>query len=410
MHMDDLDVIVVGAGAAGIAAARHLHEAGRRVLVLEARGRLGGRAHTVEAGGYPVDLGCGWLHSAPTNEWAAIAEGAGFEIDRSTPPWQKRPLPMGFTPEEQRDYQAAQIRFWKRLEEAAAAGAEGPASRLLEPGCRWNGLIDAISTYINGCELEALSIVDFDNYVDTEVNWRVPKGYGTLIASRAAGIAVEVDCPVTEIDHSGPRVKIVTPRGPREATAVIVTVPTDVLAAEAIRFTPALPDKVEAAGGLPLGANEKLFLALEGADEFPVDTRLFSSKESVRTGNYAIRPFGRPLVEGYFGGRLARELAEAGGLEAFAAFAADEIASVCGNDIRRRLKPLAVSSWSTDPFARGAYSHARVGHAPCRAALAAPVDGRIFFAGEAVSKHDYSTAHGALRSGIDAAKALLADS
>ena len=89
--------------------------------------------------------------------------------------------------------------------------------------------------------------------------------------------------------------------------------------------------------------------------------------------------------------------------------AADEIASVCGNDIRRRLKPLAVSTWSTDPFARGAYSHALVGHAPSRATLAAPVDGRIFFAGEAVSKHDYSTAHGALRSGIDAAKALLAD-
>ena len=241
------------------------------------------------------------------------------------------------------------------------------------------------------------------------MNWRVPAGYGTLIAGRAAGLAIELDCAVSEIDLAGRRVRVVTAKGPLEAAAVIVTVPTDVLAAEAIRFTPALPEKIEAAAALPLGANEKLFLGLDRAEDFPADTRLFSSKESVRTGNYAIRPFGRPLIEGYFGGRLARELAEAGGLDAFAAFAADEIASVCGNDIRRRITPLAVSSWSTDPFARGAYSHARVGHAPARAVLAAPVDGRLFFAGEAVSKHDYSTAHGALRSGIDAAKTLLAD-
>jgi monoamine oxidase len=406
MSSSETDVLVIGAGAAGISAARHLHDAGCDVHLIEARDRLGGRAHSVTAGGFPVDLGCGWLHSAETNEWAGIAQRAGFEIDRSTPPWQKRPLPFGFTPDEQRDYQAAQLRFWSRMEEAAKTGHDGPASELLEPDGRWNGLIDAISTYINGCELRDLSTVDFDNYVDTEMNWRVPAGYGALIAGHAGDVPMTLNCPVRAIDHSGHRIKVVTDLGTFSARALILTVPTDVLAAETIRFTPALPEKFAAAADLPLGANDKLFLALDRADEFPADTRLFSATDTARTGNYAIRPFGRPLIEGYFGGALSRDL-EAEGLAGFSAFALDEIAAVLGNDIRARIRPLAVSSWSRDPFARGAYSHARIGRSASRAVLAAPVDDRLFFAGEACSKHDYSTAHGAHRTGIAAAKAIL---
>ena len=123
-------------------------------------------------------------------------------------------------------------------------------------------------------------------------------------------------------------------------------------------------------------------------------------------GTYHLRPFGQPCIDGFFGGRFARQLEEAGD-GAIAAQAIDEIAGFLGNDFRRRLKPLAESRWAHDPWARGSYSHALPGHAGDRAALAAPVDERLFFAGEATSPNFFSTAHGARDSGERAAREVL---
>ena len=111
-------------------------------------------------------------------------------------------------------------------------------------------------------------------------------------------------------------------------------------------------------------------------------------------GTYHLRPFGQPCIEGFFGGRFARELEDAGD-GALAAQSIDEIVAFLGNDYRRKLKPLAELRWAHDPFARGSYSHALPGHADAREVLAAPVDGRLFFAGEATSPNFFSTAHGA---------------
>ena len=113
-----------------------------------------------------------------------------------------------------------------------------------------------------------------------------------------------------------------------------------------------------------------------------------------RSGAFHLRPFGQACIEGFFGGRFAQELEDAGD-GALAAQAIDEIVALLGSDYRRRLKPLAKSRWAHDPFARGSYSHALPGHAGARAVLAAPVDGRLFFAGEATSPNFFSTAHGA---------------
>src|SRR5207253_586760 len=112
-------------------------------------------------------------------------------------------------------------------------------------------------------------------------------------------------------------------------------------------------------------------------------------------------------IEGFFGGSFARELEDLGE-GAFGAEAIEQIVKLLGSDFRRRLKPLAESRWARDPFARGAYSHALPGHAADRAVLAAPVDNRLFFAGEATSPNFFSTAHGAYLSGLTAAEAALA--
>jgi monoamine oxidase len=125
-------------------------------------------------------------------------------------------------------------------------------------------------------------------------------------------------------------------------------------------------------------------------------------------GSYHLRPFGQPCIEGFFGGRFARELEDAGD-GALAAQSIDEIVALLGSDFRRKLMPLAETRWAHDPFARGSYSHALPGHAGARAVLAAPVDGRLFFAGEATSPHFFSTAHGARDSGERAALELTCD-
>jgi monoamine oxidase len=403
-----VDIAIIGAGAAGLGAAHALKDSDLSAIVLEARDRVGGRAHTIQAAPDVVfDLGCGWLHSADRNSFVGIAEQLKFEINKDLPPWRERAYGKAFPQAERDEFMLALDEFYDRIEVAARGSKDGPASRYLKPGNRWNPMIDAISTYVNGCELDQLSILDFDAYEDSNINWRLRRGYGALIAAYGAQVPVALNCDVKLIDHSSRRVRIETSRGTIEADRVIVTVPTNLIAAEAIRFQPALPDKVDAARGLPLGLADKVMLALAEPEALPKEGNLRGATMRTEMGTYHIRPFGQPCIEGFFGGRFAQALEDAGD-GAIAAHSIDEITSFLGNDFRRKLKPLRESRWSHDPFARGSYSHALPGHADKRAVLAAPVDGRLFFAGEATSPHFFSTAHGARDSGERAAKEVLA--
>jgi monoamine oxidase len=408
MPGDDVEVVVIGGGAAGIAAARRLRAAEVPCLLVEARPRLGGRAWTViDESGFAIDLGCGWLHSADRNPWVGIAQEQGATIDKSVPPWQRRSLEIGFPRADQDDFQQAFRSFFARVSEAAEGARDVAASSLLEPGGRWNGLISALGTYISGGDLECLSVKDFDRYEDSGVNWRIVSGLGSVIREAGAGLPIALDCPVHRVDHGDRRLRIETAKGAITADRAIIAVPSTILADEQIVFTPALPRKIEAAAGLPLGLNDKLFISLAHADEFGADLRVFGRTDRAATAAYQFRPFGRPQIEAYFGGRFAREL-EGQGKDAFFHFAVSELTHVFGNDFARRLKPIRVHLWGADPFARGSYSFALPDRAEGRAVLAEPVDTRLFFAGEACSAHDFSTAHGAWHTGVAAADGIIA--
>jgi monoamine oxidase len=408
MPNGDVEVVIVGGGAAGIAAARRLSQAGVGCLVVEARSRLGGRAWTViDAAGFALDLGCGWLHSADRNPWVAVAEEQGASIDRTPPPWTRRSLVIGFSRGEQGEYQEAMAAFYARLEQVAANEIDVSAAIALEPGGRWNGLINAVSTYISGAEWDRVSAKDFDRYSDSGVNWRVVEGLGSVVSAAGANLPVMLDCPVLGIDHSGRRLSVKTTRGAITADQVIVAIPSTLLASEQLTFTPALPEKIEAAQGLPLGLDDKLFIALDGAEEFGRDVRVFGHIDRAATAAYHVRPLGRPQIEAFFGGKLAVEL-EASGDGAFFNFAVSELVGVFGGAFARRLKPVQIHRWGLDPFALGSYSYALPGFADCRSTLAAPVEDRLFFAGEACSTNDFSTAHGAWFTGIAAADQVIA--
>jgi len=283
------------------------------------------------------------------------------------------------------------------------------AADALEPGGTWNGYLQAMSGYISGAGLEPLSVADYLAYdaASTGHNWRLPAGYGTLVAaSLPPTVAIRLATPVEAIDLEAAGVSLVTRAGTISARSAIITVSTAVLVGDTIRLPSALDEWRHAAAGLPLGRDEKLFLEIVGNSPFAPETHVLGDPRDARTGTYYIRPFGRPVIEGFFGGDGARVLAESGPA-AGVNYAIDQLAALFGSDVQRRVRPLVASNWGRMEHVRGAYSYALPGRAAARDVLARPFEQRLFFAGEATHRHDFSTAHGAYQSGIGAAEEVI---
>lgn len=402
--MSRTDIAIVGAGAAGVAAARRLADRGRSVLLIDALPRIGGRAHTLNVDGMALDLGCGWLHSAERNPWVGIAEAAGRKVDRSRSAWGDQWRNLGFSAVEQHEAFAA-FEAWNA---AIRRGVPSDrASDALGPADPWAGYVEALSSYINGAQLADLSVADYLAYDDaaSERNWRLPGGYGALIEGHAAGLPSALGVRVNGIAHHGGGVRLTTDRGDIDAAAAIVTVSTEMLAADTIRLPPAFDAARHAASKLPLGLADKLFLRVPEPNDLPADGHLLGSPHRAATGSYYLRPFGQPVIEVFLGGAAARALEDAGD-GAAEAFAREELGALLGADFARRLTVIAGSAWARCETIRGSYSHALPGCADARAVLARPVDDRILLAGEACSATDFSTAHGACQTGIAAADRL----
>lgn len=398
------DLVIIGGGAAGIGAAREARARGIAALIVEAKDRLGGRAHSIDWNGCWLDLGCTWLHSAERNSLRIEAERYGASIDRSETRWFSQFHNLGFSPDEQKQAWTA----FEQLEERMrlAPPSSDRASDVLEPGNPWNAFLNVISGYVNGAPLDEVSVSDwlaYDNAASNQ-NLRLWRGYGSLIESLGAGLEHRLATPVIAISRLRDSVQIETAAGIIEAERAIVCVPTSVL--RKIRFDPPIEGLFEAAAKLPLGVADKLFLALENPDEFPRSAHLLGNPRSIQTGSYFIRPMGMPVVEGFFGGAGASALGELDDHDV-EDFAVGELAKLLGSDIRKRLKLIARSCWARDCWIKGGYSHALPGCAPQRLRFVDAGDERIAFAGEAVSPADYSTAHGAFDSGIAAVSRMF---
>jgi monoamine oxidase len=400
-----IDLAIVGAGAAGIAAGREARSQGLTCVILEASDRIGGRTHTLNWNGQALDLGATWLHSAGRNPLAHLAEQLGFDIDRSPVPWRNQYRNLGYSQQEQAESWAAMEAFTDRLRDNPPPSDR--ASDALEPDGEWNGFLEALNGYLDGTSLSNNSAADFMAYWDSSENsnWRLPKGYGALVAALAKALDIRTGRVVRRIEWSGGGVRLILDEGAVEAAHAIVAVPTNILASGKIVFSPALDDHLHAAAQLPLGRVEKLFLGLDDPERAPENAHLVGNPRSSETGSYMLRPLGMPLVESFFGGDWLNGLAA----DDLVAKTREELGTLLGADFAQGLRPIACSDWNREPFIRGSYSYARPGQHCARGTLRSPVDGPIAFAGEACSDTDFATVHGAWESGRAALGQLFGD-
>jgi monoamine oxidase len=414
----DLDVVVVGAGAAGLGAARALKTAGASFVVLEAADRIGGRAWTDTTAfpGIPFDRGCHWLHSASHNPFRAAADALGLSYAAGRRDWRQRHLYVrgqGLAPAEARTTGASIFAAFDAMEAAGAAGRDVAASTVIDLTGPWARVVAQWVAIFTGADPANVSTLDFARYADTGEDWPVVDGFGALVLANAGtDLPIRLNTPARGINTSGAGVVVSTDAGDIRARSVIVTVSTTVLASGAIRFTPELPQvHLDAIAACPLGHAEKIAFQLDHViEEVPpttyadvVDATPDGAQPLLMTINEAGRPFISCSIAGAFGRDLARA-----GTDAMLDFGCEALIGAFGAGIRKRIVRGSATGWSVDPLVRGAYSCARPGLADLRADLARPVADRLFLAGEAVSTDAFSTAHGAHLTGCAAAARALA--
>jgi monoamine oxidase len=405
--MADVDVVIVGAGAAGLGAAKVCRANGLTFKVLEAMSRIGGRAFTSsEHFGIPFDIGCAWLHGADRNPFFPEAEAAGWTM-------QYHDMALDHLYFGRRKAEEAEIEEMNRADETLAAALKsykGVDDRLGAVAGKGHGM-RAVATYAGpmdfGQDIDEISIEDFKRAADLEPNYFTKEGFGALVARFGADVPVDLNTPVRRIRWGGAGVQIETDRGTIPAKRVIVTVSTGVLAFGNIEFEPELPpDYAEAFFDLPMGMLTKIPVEIKGSrlGLKPLEDLLV--ERPARNDIYFLAfPFDTDLMVGFVGGDFAWELTVAGE-RAARDFAIDRLAGIFGTDIKRLAGRSMMTNWGAEPTVRGAYAAARPGRAKARGVLDEPVAERIYFAGEAQAGPLMQTCGGARLSGERAAAVI----
>ena len=403
-------VVVIGAGMAGLAAARRLADAGMDVTVVEARDRIGGRTWTNTSLGVPIDLGGAWIHGPENNPLTQLADEVGarrVETDFD------RPVVYQDGRELSSDVVQNTLNRWQEITKALAplseeAGEdESVATGLAEvadmndPLIQWAVASEIVGEY--AADPDELSLKWLGNEGEFGGGDVIlPGGYTQLTQHLARGLKIRLSTEVSRVMHGGSGVRIETSQGVVEADRAIVTIPLGVLKAGTIAFEPPLPDEKQAAiERLGFGLLDKVVLKFDQPFWPDADViGLVGSEQPVSMLINGETFADAPLLVGLRGGSDARARESLSDQDAVSqVVTALNAPNPTGSLVTR---------WAEDPYARGSYSFVAVGSSPDdMEALGEPVGDRLLFAGEATNPEFFATVHGAYLSGVREADRIL---
>lgn len=405
----DADIVVIGAGAAGIAAARRIMAANRKVVVIEATGQIGGRCFT-DASTFevPFDRGARWLHNPDSNPMIKLARGAGLDIYPASPGQKLRVGRRNARASETEDFLSTLVRANRALDEAARKFDMSCAAALPKDLGDWAATAEfTLGASTTGKDLKDLSVVDQFRAQDRNSTIACRQGLGTLIGKLAQQVPVSLSTPINRITWGSRDASVETPAGKINARAVIVTVSSNVLASGNIKFTPDLPKRQsDAAAKLSLGSYDHIALWMPGNPlGLGRDELMIEQSSDNRTALLAANMGGSSLCTVDVAGGFGRDLS-AKGDAAMVAFAIEWLGKLFGSDVAAAVKKSSATQWNASPFALGAMSAAAPGAQGSRRILAEPM-GAVFLAGEATHETLWGTVDGAWESGERAADAAL---
>ena len=406
----EADIVVIGAGAAGVAAARRIVAQNRKVIVVEASGQVGGRCITDTATfETPFDRGARWMHNPDSNPMVKLARAAGLDI-LTAPVGQKirigrRNARAGETEE----FLAALVRANRAVDDASRGKVDVSCASVLPKDLGdWAGTAEfVLGANFAGKDLKDISVIDKARAQDRIAALACRQGLGTLIAKLAEGLPLALSTPATRIDWGSRDVTVGTSAGKIAARAAVITVSSNVLAAGNIKFTPDIPKRqFDAAAKLNLGSYDHIALQLSGNPlGLGRDDIIIEQSSSTRTALLFANMGSSSLCSIDVGGSFGRDLSGQGEA-AMVAFAVEWLSKLFGSEVAAAVKKSSATRWNAAPYALGAMSVAGPGNQPSRKILTEPI-GCMFLAGEATHETLWGTVDGAWESGERAAEAAL---
>jgi len=406
----EADIVVIGAGAAGIAAARRVMAANRKVIVVEAAGQIGGRCLTdISTFEMPFDRGARWMHNPDTNPMIRLARNAGLDISAAPLGQKIRIGRRNARAGETEEFLAALVRANRTIDEASRGRTDvSSASMLPKDLGDWAGTVEfVLGANATGKDLKDISAIDKSRAQERNAAIACRQGLGTLIAKLGEQVPVALSTPANRIAWSNRDVMVETPSGKIAARAAVITVSSNVLTAGNIKFTPDLPKRqLDAAAKLSLGSYDHIALQLPGNPlGLARDDIIIEQSNSTRTALLFANMGSSSLCSIDVAGSFGRDLS-AQGEPAMVAFAVEWLVKLFGSEIASAVKKSSATRWNAAPFALGAMSAAVPGGQPSRKVLTEPI-GCMFLAGEATHETLWGTVDGAWESGERAAEAAL---
>src|SRR3954467_13913747 len=403
----EADIVVIGAGAAGIAAARRIMAANRKVIVVEALSQIGGRCQTDSSTfEVPFDRGARWMHHPETNPMIKLARAAGLEITTAPSGQKIRIGRRNARAGETEEFLAALVRTNRAIDEAARRFDVSCASVLPKDLGDWAGTAEfVLGANFAGKDLRDVSVGDKARAQDRNTAIACRQGLGTLIAKLGEQVPLSLSTPANRISWGSRDVTVETPSGKIAARAAVITVSSNVLAAGIIKFTPDIPKRtLDAAARLTLGSFDRIALQMPGNPlGLSRDDVIIEQSNSTRTALMYANIGGSSLCSIDVAGSFGRDLS-AQGEAAMIAFANEWLGKLFGSDVVGAVKKSSATRWNAAPFAQGAMSSAGPGGQGARKVLSEPV-GCMYFAGEATHETLWGTIDGAWESGERAAEA-----